>query len=148
MARMERITATVREFLATGPLAHVVTLDPDGTPHVSMAWVGADGDELVFSTFPDQHKLANLRRDPRVTLSFQANEWDRTTPGLHPYLVIRGTARVTEGGALPVMDRLAEVYMGPGRQFWWREAPPGYVIHVAVERLYGIGPWREADAAR
>jgi predicted pyridoxine 5'-phosphate oxidase superfamily flavin-nucleotide-binding protein len=68
---MPTIPASVREFLATGPLAHVVTLGPDGTPHVSLAWAGFDGDELVFATFsnPDQHKLRNLRRDPRVTLA-------------------------------------------------------------------------------
>ena len=68
---MPTIPASVREFLATGPLAHVVTLGPDGTPHVSLAWAGFDGDELVFATFfnPDQYKLRNLRRDPRVTLA-------------------------------------------------------------------------------
>ena len=70
---MAQITQAVRDFLATGPLGHVVTLNPDGTPHVTLAWVGVDGDELVWSTFFDQHKLDSLRRDPRVTVSFQAN---------------------------------------------------------------------------
>ena len=138
---MTTISAGVRDFLATGPLAHVVTLDPDGTPYVTLSWAGVDGDGLVLATFPDQHKLDNLRRDPRITLSFQANEFEGE--GLHPYLVVRGTARITDGGALEVMDRLSEFYIGPGRQFWWREAPPGFVIHVTVDRVYGIGDWRE-----
>lgn len=70
---MTAIPDTVRRFLATGPLAHVVTIDPDGTPHVSLAWAGFDGDEIVMATFFDlaQRKLENLRRDPRVVLSFQ-----------------------------------------------------------------------------
>ena len=140
---MVRIPPSVREFLATGPLAHVVTLAPDGTPHVSLAWAGFDGDEVVFATFFDteQHKLRNLRRDPRVSLSFQAHE--HTGEGLHPYIVIRGRATLTEGGALEVMDRLAEYYIGPGATFPLRDAPPGVVAHVTVEKVYGQGPWRD-----
>jgi PPOX class probable F420-dependent enzyme len=135
----------VRE-LVHGRLAHLVTLGPDGTPHVSMAWAGFDGDELVFATFfEDQHKVRNLRRDPRVTLSFEAEE--HRGEGLHPYVVIRGRARITEGGALEVMDRLAEAYIGPGAVFPMRDVPPGIVVRVAIEGLYGVGPWREGGTA-
>jgi PPOX class probable F420-dependent enzyme len=140
---MTTIPAPVREFLATGPLAHVVTLRPDGTPHVSLAWAGCDGDELVFATFfPDQHKIRNISRDPRVVVSFQANE--HTGQGLHPYVVVQGRARVTDDPALPVMDLLAEAYIGPGAQFPMRSMPAGKVVRVTVERIYGTGPWREA----
>ena len=139
---MATIPEPARELLATGRLAHVVTLDPGGTPHVSLAWAGWDGDELVFATFaPDQHKIRNLHRDPRVTLSFEAAE--NPGGGLHPYLVVQGRATVEEGGALPVMDRLAEAYLGPGEMYPWRDAPPGAVIHVAVDKVYGQGPWTE-----
>ena len=139
---MVEITQPVRDLVASGPLAHVVTLGPDGTPHVSLAWAGFDGDELIFATFydTDQHKLRNLRRDPRVSLSFEAKE--HTGEGLHPYVVIRGRARITEGGALEVMDRLAGAYIGPGAEFPMRDVPPGVVVHVAVEKIYGQGPWR------
>jgi PPOX class probable F420-dependent enzyme len=139
------IPASVREFMGTGPLAHLVTLDPDGTPRVTLTWAGLYGDEVVFATFfhTDQPKIRNLRRDPRVTLSLQATE--HTGEGLHPYLVIRGRARVTEGGALEVMDRLAEAYLGPGRRYPMRDVPPGVVARVTVEKLYGQGPWREGD---
>jgi PPOX class probable F420-dependent enzyme len=140
------IPASVRDFLATGPLAHVVTLDADGTPYVTLAWAGFDGDEAVFATFfgTDQRKLRNLRRDPRVTLSFQANE--HTGEGLHPYVVIRGRGRITEGGALEVMDRLAEHYIGPGATYPMRDVPAGVVTRVTVEEIYGHGPWRQEAA--
>jgi len=140
---MAQITQAVRDFLATGPLGHVVTLNLDGTPHITLAWVGVDGDELVWSTFFDQHKLESLRADPRITISFQANE--HIGEGLHPYLVARGTARITEGGAMPVMDRLAEAYIGPGAVFPNRDMPDGFTIHVDVERIYGLGPWVERN---
>ena len=134
------IPDTVRDFLATGPFAHLVTLHPDGRPHVTLVWAGLDGDELVFSTFYDQHKIADLRRDPRVTLSFQAKE--HSGEGLHPYLVLEGRARVIEGGALDVMDHLASAYIGPGAKYPMRDAPTGATFRATIERIYGIGPWR------
>ena len=139
---MAAIPESVRDFLATGPLAHVVTIDPDGSPRVTLAWAGLDGDELVMATlyFLDQPKLENLRRDPRITLSFQAK--DDSGEFLWPYLVVRGRARLTEGGALDVMDRLSEFYIGPGAKFPMREVPDGIVVHIAVDRIYGQGPWR------
>ena len=145
---MVTIPVSVRDFLATGPLAHVVTLDPDGTPHVTLAWARFDGDELVMATFffLNQKKLQNLRHDPRVVVSFHAKE--HTGEGLHPYVVIQGRARITEGGALEVMDHLARYYLGPGQQYPMRNVPEGVVVHVTVERIYGQGPWiEEAGAA-
>ena len=140
---MVAIPAPLRELLATGPLAHVVTIDPDGTPHVTLSWAGFDGDELVMATFfhLDQRKLENMRRHPRVVLSFQAKEFDGE--GLWPYAVIEGRARITEGGALSVMDRLAEAYIGPGQRFWLRDVPEGIVVHIEIERIYGVGPWSD-----
>ena len=64
------IPDSVRSFIATGPVAHVVTLAEDGSPQVSLAWVGIEGEEIVIATLFDQRKLRNLRRDPRIALSF------------------------------------------------------------------------------
>jgi PPOX class probable F420-dependent enzyme len=140
---MADIPESARELLATGPLAHVVTIDPDGTPRVTLAWAGLDGDELVMATFFNlaQPKLENLRRDPRVVVSFAAKA--HTGVGLHPYVVFQGRARIEEGGALEVMDHLAQFYLGPGQRFPMRDVPDGLVVHVTVERIYGQGPWRE-----
>lgn len=140
------IPESAREFLATGPLGHIVTLDSDGTPHVTLTWAGFEGDELVMATFhPDQKKTRNIRRDPRIVVSFQANQHEGGR--LHPYLVVQGQARISEGGALEVMDRLAEHYIGPGRQFPMRDAPEGAVIQVTVDRIYGQGPWGEEPSS-
>jgi PPOX class probable F420-dependent enzyme len=139
---MAEIPESAREFLATGPLGHLVTLNEDGTPHITLTWAGFDGDELEMATFhPEQRKVNNMRRDPRIVVSFQANQYEG--PGLHPYLVIQGRARVTEGGALEVMDGLAEHYVGPGQQYPMRDVPEGAVIRIAVDRVYGQEPWGE-----
>ena len=127
-------------LLESDAVAHVVTLDKDGGPQVTAAWVGLDGDEIVFATLPDQRKLRNLRRDPRIALSIPTtttNEW-----GLLEYLVVYGTARVTEGGAAEVLQHLAHTYLGPDVVFPpVPNPPPGYVTKITVERLGGVGPW-------
>ncbi len=139
---MAGLPSSVRAFIESGPLAHVVTLGADGSPHVSMAWVGLEGDEIVIGTLPDQAKLANLRADPRIALSFQAE--GRNEYGLDRYLVLRGTARVTEGGAADLLQRLAYTYIGPGVRFPpMPNPPPGYVIRINVEKIYGNGAWSE-----
>jgi PPOX class probable F420-dependent enzyme len=137
---MAQLPASVRRFIETGPLAHVVTLGPAGAPHVSMAWVGLEGDEIVIGTLFDQAKLRNLRRDPRIALSFEAE--GRNEYGLDHYLVLHGQARVTEGGAAALLGRLARTYLGPDVVFPGMPNPPaGWVIRVSVERLVGIGNW-------
>lgn len=141
---MNDIPQSLRQLLATGPLATVVTLDPDGTPHVTLAWAGFDGDELVMATFfyLKQRKLENLRRDLRVVLSFQAKE--HSGHGLWPYAVVQGRVdRIIEGGALEVMDRLAEFYIGPGQRYPMREVPDGVAVYVTIDRVYGQGPWAQ-----
>ena len=138
---MSALTPAIREFIATGPVAHVVTLDADGAPQVSLAWVGVEGDEVVIGTLNDQAKLRNLRRDPRMAISFQAP--GRSAYGLDHYLVLRGTARVTEGGAAALLHDLAQTYIGPGTAFPpMPDPPPGFVIRLTVEKVAGVGDWR------
>jgi PPOX class probable F420-dependent enzyme len=134
------IPEEARALLESDAVAHVVTLDEDGSPHVTAAWVGVEGDEIVIATLPDQRKLRNLRRDPRVALSIPSttvNDW-----GLLEYLVVYGTARVTEGGAPEVLQRLAHTYLGPDVTFPpMPDPPPGFVTRIAPERFGGVGPW-------
>jgi PPOX class probable F420-dependent enzyme len=131
---------TARQLLESDAVAHVVTLDEDGGPQLTAAWIGIEGDEIVFATLPDQRKLKNLRRDPRVAFSVpstRTNQW-----GLLEYLVIYGTARVTEGRAAETLQRLAHTYLGPDVVFPnIPDPPPGFVTRITPERIGGVGPW-------
>lgn len=141
---MPALPSIVREFIDSGPLAHVVTLGADGDPHVSLAWVGIEDGEVVIGTMFDQLKLRNLRADSRIALSFEA--LDRDAGGLPSYLVLRGRARVTDGGAPDLLGRLAQTYIGPGVDFPPMSDPPsGWVIRVAVERISGNGDWGQDE---
>ena len=136
---MPRLSAAVLAFIASGPLAHVVTLGREGDPHVSLAWVGIEDDEILIGTLNDQRKLRNLRADPRIALSFEA---PGQTYGLDNYLVLHGHARVTEGGGAELLQRLAWTYIGPGVTFPPMPDPPsGFVTRIAVERISGMGDW-------
>lgn len=141
MSTHAALSPAARILIESNALAHVVTIDPDGGPHLSMAWIGLEGDEIVFGTLDDQRKLRNLRRDPRISISIEGtrtNEW-----GLREYLILSGTARVTEGGAPQLLQRLAHTYLGPDVIFpAMPNPPPGYVTRMRVERVSGIGPWR------
>ena len=138
------LSPAVRSLVEAGPLAHVVTLAPDGGPHVSLAWVGVEGDEIVIATLQDQPKLRNLRRDPRIALSFVTG--GRNPIGLDNYVVLRGHARVTEGGAPEILARLARTYIGPDVVFPpMPNPPPGFVIRVTIDRVSGIGPGSSAQ---
>jgi PPOX class probable F420-dependent enzyme len=131
---------SARELIESGPLAHLVTLNRDGSPQVSCVWVGVDGDELVAGHLPEHQKIRNIRRDPRVAVSFEGTRIH--PPGLKEYLVIHGTARVTEGGAPELLQRLAHVYLGPDVKFPpMADPPPGYVTHITIDRVGGVGPW-------
>jgi PPOX class probable F420-dependent enzyme len=131
-----------RAVIQSDAVAHVTTLGGDGTPHVTCAWVGLDGDEIVFGTLGDQRKLRNIRRDPRVVLSF---ETDNVNPfGLKEYLVVYGRARMTEGGAPELLQELAYTYLGPDVKFPpMDDPPPGFVTHISAERVGGVGPWAQ-----
>jgi len=140
------IPRSVRQLIESGPLAHVVTLSRDGAPQVSLAWVGHEGDEVVVGTLFDQAKLRNLRRDPRVAISMVNGE--RNDYGLDEYVVLHGRARLTEGGAADLLQRLAHVYLGPDVRFPVMPDPPaGWVIRATVERVVGVGPWTSGEEA-
>ena len=135
------LPAVARELIESGALGHLVTLNPDGSPQVTCVWVGLDGDELVSAHLAaDQRKLRNVRRDPRVSLSFEGTQ--ARPPGLKEYLVVHGRARLEEGGAPELLQRLAHVYLGPDVKFPpMDDPPPGVTMRIEVERVAGIGPW-------
>ncbi|MBO0778230.1 MAG: PPOX class F420-dependent oxidoreductase [Ktedonobacteraceae bacterium] len=131
---------TVRQALTVGHLAHLVTLNKDGSPQVSIVWVGLDGDEIVCAHFNLYQKLKNIQRDARVALSMETGG---KTNGLDNYLVINGRARITEGGAPELLNRLAQTYIAPGTTYAPPGAPQGYITRITAERIHGIGPWSE-----
>jgi PPOX class probable F420-dependent enzyme len=133
----------LRDLIASGPMAHLSTINADGSPQVTVIWIGLDGDDLVSGHLSWYAKLRNIERDPRVVLSFDAPR----VPGvlLNEYAVVRARAAVQPSDdAWHLLNRLAKIYVSPGTEF---PAPkgPGYIVRYSVERIGGVGPWTPAS---
>ena len=99
------MSSAVRAVIESGRLAHFVTVNPDGSPHVTIVWVGLEGDEIVIGKLAADQKVHNIGRDPRVSLSIEA---EGAQMGMQHYLVVEGTAHVSEGGAPQLLAELAQ----------------------------------------
>lgn len=138
-----QLPPSARAVVTSGRLAHLVTVNADGSPQVTCIWVGLDGDDVISAHLsPTQRKLANVQRDPRVALSIETdvvNDW-----GLQEYLVLKGRATLTPGGAPELLQHLAHVYLGPEVVFpSMPDPPPGHVMRIEVTHVGGVGPWTQ-----
>lgn len=97
--------ADLDEFLAGPHLARLSTIDPDGTPHTMPVWYEWSNGEILISTQSLQRKVANIRRDPRVTVLIDTDEF--------PYrgVMIRGEATLDFDDAVGKRVSIFERYM-------------------------------------
>jgi len=140
------ISQSIRELIAKAPLAHLTTLNPDGSPQVTVVWVGIENEEFVIGHLAVHKKVKNIRRDARVALSMLSDKTN--VNGLREYVVVYGNARVTEGGAVDLLGRLAPLYLGPHAVYppAAMRNIPGYVTRIMPRRFTGIGPWASQAA--
>jgi PPOX class probable F420-dependent enzyme len=137
-----KLNETARLLIGSAP-ATLVTVNRNGSPQVSVVWMvvqsTANGDdELVTAHLQEHQKIRNIRRDPRVSVTIVST--DRTALQT-PYLSIKGTARVEEGGAPELLSEIATAIFGPGTNFPPPGSPPGYLTRITIERVAGVGPW-------
>ena len=137
-----KLNDTARHLIGSTP-ATLVTVNRDRSPQVSVVWMvvqsTADGDDdLVTAHLGEHQKVRNVRRDPRVAVTIVST--DRSGPQT-PYLSIKGTARVEEGGAPELLTELTTAIFGPGTGFPPPDSPRGYLTRITIERVGGVGPW-------
>ncbi len=129
----------LHDLITSGPLAHLSTTNADGSPQVSVIWIGVDGSQVVSGHLGYFAKLRNIERDPRVVLSFLAPR-DRDVT-LNPYAVLHARATLEPSDqAWDLLDRLTRVYQHPDDTFPAPRAA-GWVVRYDVERVGGVGPW-------
>jgi len=133
------LNVAARRLLSAGRLAHLVTLNPDGSPQLSAVWTGVDGDEILVGHLMGGRKVRNIENDPRVALTVEAD--GANSIGMANTLIVYGTAYLTEGGAPELLQELAGTYIGPGVRFPpMDDPPPAHIIHICPQRLAGVGP--------
>lgn len=140
----EPLSDDVLELVAGGTLATLATIRRNGRPQlsvVSYAW-SPERQVARTSTRATLAKVANLRRDPRVSLMVtSASGWS--------YAVLEGHAQLSPVAAEPhdaTVEELVELYRtigGSEHPDWddYRRAmvqDQRLVLSVVVERAYGL----------
>lgn len=140
-----RLDEHARALIGYGTDATLVTLNPDGSPQVTVVWMALDhaedGDYLVTAHLAEYKKVRNARRDGRVALTIVSTDRSGT---MTPYLAVNGIAQVVEGGAPELLAALAKVMIGPDAKFPPMDnPPPGFLTRVRIDKVGGVGPWNE-----
>ena len=135
-----KLNDAARELIGEGADATLVTINPDGSPQVTVVWVALestpDGDELVSAHLAEYQKTRNIRRDPRVALTILSTQHPQQQT---PYLAISGTARIEEGGAPALLKKLAKAMLGSDEHFPPPNAPEGLLTRIRIEKVGGFG---------
>ncbi len=121
-----------RSRFATGMVARLATVRPDGSPHVVPVVFALDGDTVV-SAVDDKPKrtrelrrVANIRADPRVSLL--VDHYDEEWPNVW-WVRADGRARVVDGG--PTLDRVVALLAAKYPQYA-ASPPAGPAVLVEV----------------
>jgi PPOX class probable F420-dependent enzyme len=120
-------------LLSEPQLAHVATVQPDGSPHVTPVWVDTDGEHILFNTAKGRVKYANIKRNPAVAISVvdKANDW-RT-------LWVKGTAELVEEGADQHIDKMARKYLGQHTYPFRRPGEVRVIVRITPTGKLGAG---------
>ena len=110
-------------------MAVLGTVGRDGAPACTSCWYDLDGELVLITMYATAHRLANVRRDPRVALTVLGED-----PYMHVSLAGR-VVRLWDDPRLEVMDRLSRRYTGQP----WSEREPCVSAHVAIERWHTYG---------
>jgi PPOX class probable F420-dependent enzyme len=124
------------EFLSEPNPAVIATLRPDGRPHTAATWYVWDDCRVLVNMDESRSRLANLRNDPRVSLTIVGqDDWSR-----HVSLSGR-VASLDPDPDLEGIDRLSRQYTGQpfprrdsGRVSAWIEIDTWHA-------WAGAGPW-------
>ena len=126
----DTFTESARAIFAKKVLAHVASLEPDGSPNVTPVWVELDGGDIVINTALGRAKARNLASDARVAVSL-------TDPD-DPYVLIAVRGSVvgftTEGGD-EVIDRLAKKYLDVDSYPYRREGEVRVNVRIRPDRI-------------
>ena len=127
---MPGLTAEQARLFEQPNFATVGTLNPDGSPQLSIVWIDWDGENVVFNTAAGRAKPRNLERDPRASVLVVAKDGYR-------WVSVRGRAEIATEGADDHIDKLARKYTGDG----WT-ARPGeerLLVRIRPEHVSAYG---------
>ncbi|SFL01936.1 PPOX class probable F420-dependent enzyme [Halogranum rubrum] len=123
------------DILEKQSFAHLATVMPDGTPQVTPVWVShEDGEYVLLNTARGRQKEKNIRANPRVGVSIV----DPDDP--YRFVSIRGTATLSEDGAVEHINELTQKYMGqPEYPNLGQESGPRVIVRISTDNVVTSG---------
>ncbi len=127
----------IHSFLEEERTLQVATIDRDGTPHLVAMWYVLINDEIVFWTYAKSQKIANLRRDPRLTCLVEAGERYDELRGVQ----VKGRAEISDDRdtVQRIGETLWERYNGPlndnARQMVAAQATKRVIVFVKPQQV-------------
>ena len=132
---MAAIEGRVRELLEQPNVTHLATLREDGSVHGVVVWQHLEDGRIALNSSEGRAWPANVRRDPRVTLTVHDNE------NPYEYVEIRGRiVEDTHEGAKEHIDSLAKKYMGADEYPWLQPGEQRIKFLVEPERVRHSNP--------
>ena len=118
----------------------LTTLRADGSPYNVVVWCARDGNRVTVNA-ADGRWLANIRRDPRVSLAVV------DTANILRHVGIDGVVVEVEPDAgYEHIDRLSRVYMGGRYQWSTPEDEPRFKVVIEPKRIRAVDiPPPESD---
>ncbi|PZG02840.1 PPOX class F420-dependent oxidoreductase [Micromonospora deserti] len=120
-------------LLSEPQLAHVATVEADGSPHVTPVWVDTDGQHILFNTAKGRVKYENIRRNPGVAVSVVDKANDFRT------LWVKGTAELIDEGADEHIDRMAKKYLGQDTYPFRQAGEERVIVRITPTHRLGRG---------
>jgi len=127
----------IHSFLEEERTLLVATIERDGTPHLVAMWYVIINDEIVFWTYAKSQKIANLRRDPRLTCLVEAGERYDELRGVQ----VKGRAEISDDRdtVQRIGETLWERYNGPlndnARQMVAAQAAKRVIVFVKPQQV-------------
>ena len=125
-----------RELLEAPSFAHLATLRKDGSIHQTVVWVDVEDNTIVLNSAEGRAWPANVRRDPRVTLTVANPE------NAYEYTEIRGrVSDDTHEGGDDHIDAMAKKYLGQDEYPFRAPGEERVIFRIEPERvrLYSTG---------
>jgi PPOX class probable F420-dependent enzyme len=123
------------DVLEKQSFAQLATVMPDGTPQVTPVWVSHEDREYVLvNTARGRQKEKNIRNNPKVGVCIL----DPDDP--YRYVSVRGTATLTEEGAVDHINELTQKYMGKSEYpHLGEESGPRVVVRISTDNVVTAG---------
>ena len=109
MPKTDRLSPNAVQLLKEKQIAHLVTLNRYGNPHVTPLWVDVadDGTEILVNTSEGRVKARNVAGNPRVAIEVvDSQNFQRAVS------VTGRVIEVTKQGAVDHINKLAQKYRG------------------------------------